>query len=129
MSKVKKSVPASVIVKNVQYKKEDTTLKLKSISPEKIINSSEVWVFNTKVRRLFRYVALSGNKLSIKGTTLTGVDPEKSGGKILRKPEEQLNNVDVMTSRPLSKMFNDIRATVSAATGRLNEDTIILKAF
>jgi hypothetical protein len=127
--RAKKVKAPSVVVKNIKYMKEDPALGLVSMPAEKLVDSSEVWIFNTKVRRLFRYSALQGSKISVKGTTLTGFDPEKSGGKKLRKPEVQLKDVSHMTSRPLTKLYNEIKAVASKATGRINEDCIILKIF
>lgn len=127
--RAKKAKAPAVVAKGVKYMKEHAELKLTSITPEKMVDKDEVWLFNIKVRRLFRYVAVQGMKLSVKGTTLTGFDPEKSGGKILRKPEVQLKGVESMTSRPLTKLYNDVRAVASKPTGRINEDCVILKAF
>ncbi len=118
-----------VLAKGVKYLKEYPSLKLKSVTPDKIVNSTEVWVFNVKVRRLFKYTALDGTKLSVRGTTIINVNPEKSGGKILRKPEAQLEGVWDMTSRPLNKLYTAIRARASKAVGRMNEDSVILKCF
>ena len=61
--------------------------------------------------------------------TLTGFNIEKSGGKILRKPTEQLKDIEQMTSRPLTKLYNDIRAVASKPTGRINGECLILKCF
>ncbi len=125
----RKAKAPSELCKNVKFLAEIPELKLRSIRPEKIINSSEVWVYNIKIRRLFRYTALQGHTISIKGTTLINIDPEKSGGRILRKPETQLKDVDAYSSRPMNKLYDGIRATESRGTGRLSEDTLILKCF
>ncbi len=128
-TKTKKVKPPSVIVKNVKFLKEFLDLKMKSIPPEKLIGASEIWLYNVKLRRIFKYVSLGNDGISVKGTSLIGFDPEKSHGKIVRKPDEQLKGYESMTSRPMNKLYNDIKATTSKATGRLNEDSIILKIF
>ncbi len=127
--RTKKVKSPALLVRNVKYMKEFADLKLKSVSPEKIIDSKEVWIFNTKLRKIFKYISLEGLTLTVKGTTIIGYDPEKSGSKILRKPDLQLKEIESMTSRPLNKLYNEIKATVSKATGRINEDSIILKCF
>jgi hypothetical protein len=127
--RAKKQKSPVLIAKNVKYLSEYAELKLKSVTPDKMVNASEVWLFNVKVRRLFKYVSLGGTGLTIKGTTILNFDPEKSGGKIIRKPETQLKGVEGFTSRPLNKLYNDIRAVPSKATGRVNEDCIIVKCF
>ena len=127
--RARKVKPPAELVKAVKYMLEDSLTKLKSEHPSKIVNSTEVWLYNAKNRRLFKYVALGGNPLSVKGTTIINVDVEKSGGKIIRKPEVQLAGIDSMTSRPLNALYKAIRGTESRAAGRLNEDTIIVKCF
>jgi len=117
------------LVKAVKYLQTDELSDLTSIHPAKTVNAKEVWVYNAKTRRLFKYVPLDGMTLSIKGTTLINIDQEKSGGKIIRKPDVQLKGMQNMTSRPTNKVFNDIRSTMSRATGRLNEETLIISAF
>ena len=125
----RKEKPASVLVAKVKYLKEYTDLKLKSVHPEKMVGAEEVWVFNVKYRKLFQYVAQDGMQLSVKGTTLQNFDPEKSGAKTIRKPEEFFKGVDGMTKRPLTKAFKEIRGVLAKATGRINEECIIVKVF
>lgn len=127
--RAKKAKAPGAIAKKVKYMLEHAELKLKSVAPEKLVNTDEIWLFNGKTRKLFKYAALQGVKMSVKGTTITGFDPEKSGGKTLRKPAEQLKGVESMTSRPLNKLYNDVRAVPSKATGRINEDCLIVKCF
>lgn len=127
--RAKKKRPPSVVAKNVKYMQSYPDLGMKSLHPEKLVDASEVWIFNVKTRRLFRYVALENETLSVKGTTLVNFDPIKSGGKIIRKPEVQLKGYEKMTTRPLTKLYKDVNAVESKATGRINEDCIILKAF
>lgn len=124
-----KPKPPSFVVKKVQYLKECPDLKLKSLHPEKLVDTESIWVYNVKLRRLYRYIALSGKKLTIKGTTILNFDPDKSGSKIIRKPLEQMAGATEMTIRPLNKLYNDIKATEGKAVGRLNSDTLIVGCF
>lgn len=127
--RAKKVKSPTELTKNTKWKTEDETIKLKSEHPAKIINATEVWVYNMKIRRLFKYVALGGTPLSIKGTTIINMDAEKSGGKIIRKPEVTLAGIQNQNSRTINKLYTDIRGTESRANGRLNEDTVIIKCF
>ena len=127
--RTRKEKQAGVLVAKVKYLKEYDDLKLKSVHPEKMIGSEEVWVFNVKYRKLFQYVAQEGMMLSVKGTTLQNFDPEKSGAKTIRKPDEFFKGVDAMTKRPLVKAFKEIRGVTAKATGRINEECIIVKVF
>jgi hypothetical protein len=109
--------------------KEFADLKLRSITPDKIVGADQAWLYNTKLRKLFKYQALDGYTLTIKGTTIQNFDPEKSGSKILRKPDVQLAGVSSMSKRPMSNLFNDVKATMGKATGRVSNEYIILGAF
>jgi hypothetical protein len=62
-------------------------------------------------------------------TTLQNFDPEKSGAKTIRKPEEFLKSVETMSKRPLTKAFREIRGVLAKATGRINEECLIVKVF
>lgn len=127
--KVTKVKSPSELVKNVKYMENDPTTSLASLHPARVINSIEAWVYNVKNRRLFRYVALEGSKLSVKGTTLINIDQEKSGGKIVRKPGTQLIGIQNMSNAAINKIFDGVRGTQSRATGRLNEETLIVRCF
>lgn len=125
----KKEIPASELVKNVKYLAEDTYAKLKSEHPTKIIGSTEIWLYCPKIRRIFRCVALQGMKFTISGTTIQHLDQEQSGGKIVRKPDAQLAGIQSMNKSSINKIYDDIRGTKSRATGRMNDDTIIVRCF
>lgn len=127
--RARKEKPAAVLVSKMKYLKEDADLKLKSITPAKIVGASEVWVFNTKYRKLFQYVAQDGMTLSVKGTTILNFDPAKSGAKTIRKPDVFFSGLDSATKRSMKKLFDDIKSVLAKATGRVNEEIIILKAF
>ena len=132
----KKSISKDKLVSKLQYSKEDTKYNLKSIDPKDIITAEQLWVFNTKTRKLGIYVASvldprglnrEGTGLSVKGTSVQGFDPEKSVQKTLRKPEEQLS--EFMKCGPVKSktFFSEIKSMEIALTGRINPDTILLK--
>ena len=96
--KKKEKSPEQLVAK-MQYKKEDTKLELKSTDPAEIIYAEELWVYNTKTRKLGHYVAKTldprglnrpGTGLMVKGTSIKGFNEEASVQKTLRKPEKQL---------------------------------------
>lgn len=127
--KKKREKPASVIASKVKYMKDYAELQMKSISPEKIIGAETVYLFNTKLRKLFRYVAVEEKTLTIKGTSLQNFDTTKSSAKTIRKPEQFFQGINDMTKRPLNKKFDDVKSIGASAPGRINEDMIILKCF
>jgi hypothetical protein len=127
-ARVKRTPSKEKIIAKLKYMKEDASLKLVSINPVDIIGAQELWVYNTKTRKLFKYVADGVlGPLNIKGTTITGFDVAKSVGKTLRKPEEKLKEFSKAGKVALRTFLTDIKATETLANGRINEDTILLR--
>lgn len=124
---VRKAPSKEKVVAKVKYAKEDRTLKVVSINPADIVGSAELWVYNTKTRKLGKYVAAGYQTLGIKGTTITGFDVDKSVAKTLRKPEEQLKEFARAGKVALRTFVKDIKAVEIKLTGRINEDTLLLK--
>jgi hypothetical protein len=122
----RKPVPLSKQVAKVKYMKEFEELKLKSIKPENMIEAKEVWIYNTKYRKIQVYK--SDNGLAVKGTTLIGFDVVESKSMTLRKPEEFFKGLTI-GKRPLNAAFKTLKTKPSAPNGRINEECIILGAF
>ena len=125
--RAKKAVPAEKIVAKLKYMKTNEPLKLVSINPADIIGTSELWIFNTKTRKLGKYIAKEFNVLGVKGTTITNFDEFKSVQKTIRKPEEKLKEFKAAGKVQLRKFLEDINATDTKMNGRINEDIILLK--
>jgi hypothetical protein len=124
--RAKKEKPASVVAKAVKYMKEFPELKLTSEKPEKIIGSSEVWIYNTKYKKIQVYRSLG--TLGIKGTTILNYDVATSGAKTMRKPELVTGYAD-LTKRNLANEFKNLKTKEAAVNGRINEECIILRIF
>lgn len=125
--RAKKAKPVEKIVEKLKYMKQDAGLKLVSINPTDIVGAKELWVYNTKSRKLGKYVAAEFNDLSVKGTSITGFDELKSVQKTLRKPEEQLKEFKAAGKVALRKFLEDIKAVDIKLNGRINEETVLLK--
>jgi hypothetical protein len=123
-----RSVSKEKVVSKLKYSKEDKTLKLVSINPADIIGAQELWVYNTKTRKLGKYVADSiQGPLNVKGTTITGFDQFKSVTKTLRKPDEKLREFAKASKVQLRKFIEDIKATETKLNGRINAETVLLR--
>ena len=122
-----KVVPKDKLVAKLKYMKSNEPLKLVSVNPTDIIGSKELWVFNTKTRKLGKYIAAEFNDLGVKGTTITGFDEFKSVQKTVRKPEDKLKEFKSAGKVQLRKFLEDINATDTKMNGRINEDTVLLK--
>lgn len=125
--RVKKPTDKAKVVAKLKYLKQDEKLKLVSVNPVEIIGSKELWIFNTKTRKLGKYVASEFAELNVKGTTIIGFDENKSIQKTLRKPEEQLKEFKAAGKVALRKFLEDIKAVDIKLNGRINEDTVLLK--
>jgi hypothetical protein len=125
--KAKKAVPAEKIVAKLKYKKADEPLKLVSINPADILGAKELWTYNTKSRKLGKYIAEEFQDLGVKGTTITGFSEAKSVQKTLRKPTDQLKEFKAAGKVVLRKFLEDINAVDTRMNGRINEDIILLK--
>jgi hypothetical protein len=122
-----KVVPKDKIVAKLKYKKTDEPLKLVSINPTDIIGTKELWVYNTKNRKLGKYVANEYMELGVKGTTITGFNESMSVCKTLRKPEEKLKEFKAAGKVQLRKFLDEINATDTKMNGRINEEIILLR--
>ena len=102
---------------------------MKSVEPKEIIKASQLWIFNTKNRKLGVYHAQDPQGLSIKGSTVINFDEDKSVTKTLRKPDEILPQVMKAGKVALRKVLEDIRSVEVCLTGRINKDIILLRVI
>lgn len=126
----KKAVTPEKVVSKMQHLKEFTELKLKSIDATQILSAQELWVYNTKTRKLGIYVVDQyAGALGVKGTAIQGFDAAASVQKTLRKPAEQLKEWASNGKPAAKKWFKTIKATETKMNGRINKDMILLKAY
>lgn len=125
----KKEIDRSQVVKNVKYKKEDKDLKLISMKPESIIGTTQVWLYNVKYKVIRRLETTDPKGLSIRGTTVVDFMDTLSRAKSVRKPAEVLAEILVANKARLKKFIDEFKGSDYPLTGRINEDTIILRTF
>jgi len=123
----RKEVTPTKQVARMKFLREFAELNLKSVAPTGIIGSSEVWVYNTKYRKVQKYVA-DGGTISVKGTTLVGFSVKDSISLTLRKPEEFFKGLS-LGKRALNNAIKPIKTKPTVPNGRVNEECIILGAF
>ena len=126
-ARVRKAPAKEKVVARLKYAREDRGLKVVSINPTDIIGATQLWVFNTKTRKLGCYVAEAMGQLGVKGTSITGFDEAKSLAKTLRKPDEQLKEFARAGKVALRTFIKDIKAVEVRMNGRINEDCLLLK--
>jgi len=122
-----KAVPKEKLIAKLKFMKTNEPLKLVSVNPVDVIGAQELWVYNTKTRKIGKYIASEFNVLGVKGTTIVNFDEFKSIQKTLRKPEEKLKEFKAAGKIALRKFLDEINATDTKMNGRINEDTILLK--
>ena len=129
---------ADKLVAKLKYLKLDEKFKLASVNPADIVGASELWVFNSKTRKLGKYVAKNidpkgmrreGSGLTVKGTTILAFDEAKSVQKTLRKPADQLKEFKDAGKVKLRTFLEDIKTTDTKLNGRCNPETILLKVI
>jgi hypothetical protein len=123
----KKPVSFEKKVSKIKYLVRDDKLKLQSIDPVRIPGSQQLWVYNTKTRKLGVYNALDASGLDVKGSTIKNYGTDSSISKTLRKPEKILPVVVDGGKVALRKVLDGINAKAVKLTGRLNKDTLLLR--
>jgi len=125
-----KAISKEKLVSKIKYQVNDADLGVASINPTDIIDAKEVWVYNTKTRKLGVYkVGGLHLGLNVKGTSIKDFETTTSVQKTLRKPAEQLKEFKGTAKTKYQKAFDNINAVEIKLNGRLNDTTIILKAF
>ena len=115
------------VLKKDEYKVGGLTLK--SIDPEEIIGAKELWVYNTKYRRLGRYIAKDEKGLSIKGTRVQNFDEENAWNKKIKKPAELLPKFIAAGKVALRTFLENIETKVKRLRPRINQEVVILKSI
>jgi hypothetical protein len=109
----------------VKYKVKDDEYKIVSVSPENLVDASQVWLFNTKDRFLHKYSSTRG--MVVKGTTLYDWDESTSFKKKIRKPKKILPGVVNGGKVKLRKLMDEVNAKESKVTGRIGKDIVIVR--
>ena len=127
--RAKKAPSKEKLVAKLKFKESDDRYKLVSIKPEEALQSMELWVFNTKTRKLGVYVASDTAALSIKGTTIINYNENKSVARTVRKPEEFFRDVKSLPKTKMRKLYESINGVEVKMNGRINADIVLLKTF
>ena len=127
--RIRKEKPAGVQVKNLKFKLKDDELGLKSVSVVDIVGATQVWLFNTKTKKLICYKTEDTKGISVKGSSLQNYDPDLSTQKTLRKPKDTIDELMSAGKVQLRKFMDSIKTKSAAVNGRINADTIILKTI
>lgn len=123
-TRIKKPVDKFKLVSKVKYMENFDELGLESIHPVHIIDAKYVVLYNTKYKKL--QLIIAEDKLTIRGSTIYGINKEISQSKTVRKPElikHRFVNKDVPY---ILGSFRELKTKNGTPTGALNENTLIL---
>ena len=124
-----KSLTADKQIKNLKFMASSPEYKISSINPVSVIGAMRLYTFNTKTRVFTEYVCRLPKGFEIKGTTLQGIDEEKSRAIRLRKPDEFLPLVQKGTVTSIAKEWKKLTTKTIAQSPRINKDVLLLKVM
>jgi hypothetical protein len=126
--RIQKAKPPAIVVKKLKYMREFEPLGLKSVDPADIVGCDELWVYNTKQRKLITYEGADGYALTVKGSKIINFSTTKSQSRTLRDPLKFFKELDI-GKRNLNNAVKTIKTKPSVPNGRMTEDMIIIGAF
>ncbi len=122
-----RTVSVDKILKNLKYQKEDSTFKIASINPTKILGAQELWVFNTKYKYITVFRALDRAGLSVHRSSIANYDEKTSCTKRTgKKPEQYVQKILTGGKLVLRKVMDELSGDCTLAH-RINENTVLLK--
>lgn len=128
-SRKKKVASSGQQVAKLKFLKESKEYKMVSVDPVSIVGATEVYLFNTKYRRVQYLVTNSKQGFQVKGTTIQNVDLEQSYQKTIRKPEEFLSDFLKAPKVKSRKVLNELSTKPAETNGRVSDQTIIAKVY
>ena len=117
--------PVQVAAK-VQYMKEYTELGLKSVTPDKIIGATELYVYQPERRRLTVFRSVNGGELSVKGTTVINYDVSTALTKTVRDPQKFFKDLVSTGKRAMANAFKSLSGKGMKPRARLNGTMLIV---
>lgn len=123
----KREKTAAQILKRFTYKNSDAKLKIESINPEAILGAKQLWIFNTKTRKLGVYHAKDEKGLTVSRKSIDNYNEETSVCKTIRKPEEVVPTIRTLGKVALRHVMDNIRAVANPLRSRISEDVLLLR--
>jgi len=116
-------------VKKLKYKKEDTTLKVTSILPSKIIGSTKLVLFNTKYSKISYLEAGNAVGFTVKGNIIMGYDDTKSYTKKVRDPKKVMGEIQNKGIRIVKSVLDGLKTKKMPISCRMSEDVLIVGVY
>jgi hypothetical protein len=122
-----KPVNKEKVVEKLKYKKEDDRLKISSVDPVSIIGAKELFCYDTKTRKLYRYLSNDDSGLSIKNSNIVNYNESDSIGKTLLKPVDHLTKFKNSGKIAMATFLDTIDTTEIKANGKITENCVLLR--
>ena len=127
--RVKKPKSAIKQVQRLKYLNESKDHAIVSCDPTRIIGANTFFAFNTKYRRLTVFKARNRDGFTVSGSTIKDFDEDTSFAITLRKPNDYLPILASKTERQIEKALKELKTKRKSANGRINQDTILIRAL
>lgn len=125
-----KTIPIAKKIALLRFMKESKELKINSLSPDKILTSSELYIYNAKNKKIIYLVANEGKKFSVHRSAIIDVDADKSFIKTLRSPEKNIQKFVSGTKHTLKKNFESLTTVASPIEKvQTNDSMILMRVF
>lgn len=125
--KVKKPISNEKLVEKLKYKQEDDRFGITSIQPTTILGASELFCYDTRTRKLYKFIAADKSGLTVSGNCIANFNEKLSIGKTLKNPTEQLTLFKKAGKMAISSFLDNIDTMGIRANGKLTENQILLK--
>ena len=127
--RVKKPKSAIKQVQRLKYLNESKDHAIVSCDPTRIIGANTFFAFNTKYRRLTVFKARNRDGFTVSGSTIKDFDEDTSFAITLRKPNDYLPTIASKTEKQIEKALKELKTKRKSANGRINQDTILIRAL
>jgi hypothetical protein len=127
--RTKKPKAADKQVQKMKYLSESKDHSMQSCDPTRIIGANMFFAFNTKYRKLTVFKARTRDGFTVSGTSIKDFDEDNSFSLTLRKPEDYLPIIASKTEKQIEKSLNELKTKRKSANGRINQDTILVRAL
>lgn len=125
----KKVKTVAQLLKHFKCKESDPETGVVSIDAENIIGVQQLWVYNTKTRKLGVFNSCDASGLSVSRTSITNFVEDTSVCKKIRKPHEVIPSIVTAGKVALRHLMDNIKAVQSQLKSRINEDTVLLRVI
>jgi len=127
----KRKIKPEIVTKKLkplfEYKIPGTNLAVRSIDPVNILGASQLWIFNTKYRKLGVFNAKNSKGFGVRGTKILDYDVLTSKCKRVRKPNITLPEFMRLGKVALRHVMDKINQKEQNISPRINKDTILLR--